>query len=412
MALYSLNLDSEWNRYQKNKVPEDVVKTVKRFIRHLNLTDIGEKRQYFYAVRLRKVYEIMQESFLNPTKDDIMELMDTLKHRDYEENTVEDYKTTIKRFYKWLLNDDEGFPPEVAWIKRKSRIGRTKKPEDLITENEINSLIDNCTNSRDRALFSLLYDSGCRIGEILTLRIKDLIFDNYGGIVKVTGKTGFRNVRIFGNSTIYLRNWLDSHPDQNNPDSWLFCGYAYKTTIKKQMTYDDVHSALRKALKRAGITKRIHPHLFRHTRASIIAQKSVPTSIFESEMGWIPGSRQVRTYVHLTGKQVDDRFLEAMGIKKKEENHEEIRPKICPRCGESNVSTSSKCRKCWLPLNEKGLEEQQAIEIRKIVDLISSVKNDKKAFTAVIEYIMNSPQQQEIITRYGISLENEENKES
>ena len=401
MALYSLNLESEWARYQKNQVPEDVVKTIRKFIRHLNLTDIGDKRQYFYAVRLRKVYEIMQGSFLKPTKDDIMELMDVLKHRDYEENTVEDYKSTIKRFYKWLLTDDQGIPPEVAWIKRKARVGRTKKPEDLITEEEINSLLDNCTNARDRALFSLLYDSGCSIGEILTIRIKDLVFDNYGGIVKVTGKTGFRNVRIFGNSTIYIRNWLDSHPDQNNPDAWLFCGYAYRTTIKQQMTYDDVHSALRKALKRAGITKRIHPHLFRHTRASIIAQKAVPTSIFEAEMGWVPGSRQVRTYVHLTGKQVDDSYLEAMGIKKKEEFHEEMKPRLCPRCSEPNVSTATRCRKCWLPMNEVGVREQETQEIEQLENLLVSVKDNKQALQSVVQYIWADEHIRELLTKYG-----------
>lgn len=206
MTFYNLDLESEWKRYDRNNVPQEVVATVKKFVRYLNLTDIGEKRQYFYAVRLRKVWELIPDSFLNPTKDDIEELIDKIKHKGYEENTVEDYKTTVKRFYKWLLSDYKEFPPEVAWIKRKSRVGRTKKPEDLITENELESVIASSRNARDRALLSTLYDSGCRMGEILTLRNKDLQFDNYGCILRVAGKTGFRNVRVFGNSVAFLRS--------------------------------------------------------------------------------------------------------------------------------------------------------------------------------------------------------------
>ena len=44
----------------------------------------------------------------------------------------------------------------------------------------------------------MLYDSGCRIGELLTLRVKDIEYDDYGIRLTVNGKTGVRRVRTVG----------------------------------------------------------------------------------------------------------------------------------------------------------------------------------------------------------------------
>jgi integrase len=54
---------------------------------------------------------------------------------------------------------------------------------DLITRGDIERMLDACNNARDKALISLLYDSGCRIWEILTLRMEDIVFDEYGMIL-------------------------------------------------------------------------------------------------------------------------------------------------------------------------------------------------------------------------------------
>ena len=119
-------------------------------------------------------------------------------------------------------------------------------------------ILQNCKNARDRALFSLLYDSGSRLGEIMTLRNKDVDFDQYAAVLFVTGKTGYRKVRVFGNSVSHLREWQNSHPHRDDNDFWLFCGIS-DNTKDKAMTYDDLHSALKKILRRAGIKRRIYP---------------------------------------------------------------------------------------------------------------------------------------------------------
>ena len=116
------------------------------------------------------------------------------------------------------------------------------------------------------------------------MRIKDLRFDDYGAIISVTGKTGFREVRIIGNSIYYLKEYLNDHPLKDH-DSWLFI-----MKNNERMSYDEVRSMILRAKRRSGIKRRIYPHLFRHTRASIMASK-VAEAPLESQMGWVHGSR-------------------------------------------------------------------------------------------------------------------------
>jgi len=64
-------------------------------------------------------------------------------------------------------------------------------------------MVEICENARDKALVSGLYESGVRISEWLGVKIKDIIFDDYGAKIKVTGKTGTRQIRLI-DSVPYL----------------------------------------------------------------------------------------------------------------------------------------------------------------------------------------------------------------
>jgi integrase/recombinase XerD len=65
----------------------------------------------------------------------------------------------------------------------------------MLIEEDVLKMI-NCTQKKiDRAIIALLWDIGARIGEIGTLKIKHIKFDEYGAIVNLKDKTGYRRVR-------------------------------------------------------------------------------------------------------------------------------------------------------------------------------------------------------------------------
>jgi site-specific recombinase XerD len=62
----------------------------------------------------------------------------------------------------------------------------------------------------------------------------------------------------------YLKEWLEEHPDQNDPEASLWFNFAKKTEKLEAMQYGAIRMQLDKIYKKAGISKKIHPHLLRH----------------------------------------------------------------------------------------------------------------------------------------------------
>ena len=73
-------------------------------------------------------------------------------------------------------------------------------------------------------------------------------------------------------------------------------------------------------------------------------------------LGWVGDSRMASTYVHLSGRNIDNALLKLNGIKTENEVSSEehkLRIKTCLRCQESNSPTSSFCSRCGSPLDMK-----------------------------------------------------------
>jgi integrase/recombinase XerD len=68
-------------------------------------------------------------------------------------------------------------------------------------------IVNDCVSSKDKALFSTMYDSGARHGEIIDMKNKDVEYDQYGAVlsIPVTEKTGFSHVRVFGKKVAIFR---------------------------------------------------------------------------------------------------------------------------------------------------------------------------------------------------------------
>ncbi len=285
--IYKDTVEQELERNERLIGIKPITDSLKSFATDLKIQEgLTDHRIIFYLIRLRVLSKMMPDVFLNPSMEDLKSAIVNLQSKaNISPRTVEDYKQAIRKYYKWKLSDRE-FQKRVQWIKvRGNSVNRLKKSEEMVTVEEMHKLVENCISVRDKALFSLLYDSGCRVGEILTLRIRDLQNDQWGTVLHVSGKTGERMVRIVGDSVPYLREWVQQHPKANNPDSMVFVSTSAQA-YSEPMNYPEMARALNRAKRRAGITRRIHPHLFRHTRAYILASK-VAEAPLESQMGWI-----------------------------------------------------------------------------------------------------------------------------
>lgn len=313
--------------------------------------------------------KFLGKKFEDANKDDIIKLVQTIEKQGYADWTKVDYKVIIKKFYSWLRGmERKEYPQEVKWIRTTLKNRKNKLPEELLTKGEVQKIIDVADHPRDKAFVSMLYESGCRIGELATLQIKNITFDNLGCVIKVSGKTGDRRIRLV-ESTRYLARWISSHPNKNNPESPLWVGYGRKNS-NKLLCYNALVKNLKIFGRKAEINKKIYPHLFRHSRATELASHLTEFQL-KKMFGWSMSSDMASIYVNMSGRDIDDAILKLNGIKKEKK---ELDPLNCPRCHHTNPATADMCSECGQALDIKGVMEE--IDFNKVVNKVLD-KNPK-----------------------------------
>jgi integrase/ribosomal protein L40E len=330
---------------------------IERFEYDLKLNSYSVGRIEKYWCFLRRIHELLETCFENAERRHLEALVIKIDQNNaWSDWTKADFKRIVKFFFRWLKfgNLEGDYPEIVKWIKVKEKKSNSKTPDQILTKEEIELMASKANNIRDKALVLTLYESGCRIGELLNMKIKDIAFDSYGCYILVSGKTGWRRVRIIEYSKDLLA-WLDTHPFKNNPESYVWISLE-EPKPENTLRPESVNNLLKSLAKKANISKRVHNHAFRHARATHLA-KHLSEAIMKQFFGWIPNSKMASVYYHLSGKDVDEALLKLHGIKQEKMKEETPKIKICQRCGEPNPIFTHFCKKCNAPLDLKVMLE-------------------------------------------------------
>ena len=353
------------------------------FTDHCFAEGLSRDRVIHYLQILQSIGEKLENPFKEAGKEDIVNFVAWLERSDYSDWTKHDYKVSLKKFYRWL-GGGEDYPEEVRWIKTTMKRKNNKLPEELLTEQDVSRLIEAADHPRDKALVSVLYESGCRVSELLSLRIRSISFDKYGAVIIVAGKTGMRRVRLIA-SAPHLSTWVNTHPLRNDPGSPLWVGIS--TTNKNQpLNYSGARKLLRVLGRRAGLKKPLNPHIFRHSRATHLANVLTEAQM-DQQFGWVQGSDIPSTYVHLSGRDVDRTLLSHYGLQDDEgEEESALKPKRCPRCRQLNSYDAKFCGSCGCPLDLVALVEIER-ERHEADRLMSQLIEDDQVKQLLLEKI-------------------------
>lgn len=372
-------------RLDRLPLHEQTKKSILEFDMFLAASQLSLSRRIKYMEVLPTVARDLGVPFHDAKKDDLVRYLSTLESKPYSIWTTHTYRVVIKRFWKWLKGNDEEYPVEVKWIK--TSIPRSKKPtrhaDDNLVEDDVRRMIQACTHPRDRAIIATFWDAGGRVGEVGTLWNTDIRHDKYGAVISVEGKTGGRPIRLVL-AVPYIIEWMSFHPLRAHDKFplWIITSNLHKN---QPLTYNAIRDMLRKAARKAGITKRVNPQSWRHSRASNLAHHLNEFQM-NQRFGWVHGSTMPGTYIHWSGKDTDPAFLRISGIKTEEtqESVSALRPKVCSRCDTINSTDAKFCRKCSM-----GLDVVSAVQvderIRKQEDLLAELLKDDNVRKAIQE---------------------------
>jgi integrase len=250
-----------------------------------------------YLLELNTLSRMLGKDFRKATKDDLIALCGKLEQRYSNVHSKSRFKITLKKLYKIIEGDNEEYPKKVRWVKVRNGINY-KLPEDILTESDVRAIVQACYDIREKSFVSMHYLTGCRSGELLNLRIRDIAFDDKGAVFRINGsKTegSKRMIRITSGLEM-LRTWLSQHPDPK-PDNlvWMMDYYSSRGLFRK----------INRRMKIKGFTKHISAHDFRRGRATYLAGQNLNAFQLMSFFGWRKPSTALY-YVALSGKQLDD----------------------------------------------------------------------------------------------------------
>jgi len=336
---------------EKEKFNKKLLKDYHRFCIANNLALHTRKS---YLIALAHFSKYVKKPFKKVTRKGIENYVISLN--DYAEKTKQIRKVVVKKFYQWLYKmKKKKYPDCVDWIS--ATLKNSKRNLDILTREEVLNIANATDNLRDKAMILVLYESACRVSEICDLKIKDALFDEYGVVLTVFGKTGERKVRLLkSESAVYiLRDWLNNHPYKDNTEKALFASRINNGDI---ITPDAVEAMLRKIKRKIGMKKRVYPHLFRHTRLTHLTRKGYPEAWLRNFAGWSGSSHMPEVYIHLSMRDQDEMMLKKEGlIESKKTKDKILKPIKCPKCFEINSKTNKFCSKCATPLDDESREK-------------------------------------------------------
>ncbi|HEY6884675.1 MAG TPA: tyrosine-type recombinase/integrase, partial [Nitrososphaeraceae archaeon] len=218
----------------------DIINFISSMKTEINLS-ANHIRNNIMVLTLLSQFHNNKKSFKQMTRQDVLSYLDKLRKPESDDplhrwiGTYNAYRTLILKFFKWLYYPDlpESHRPRPHIVENIPELKRKEqsiyKPSDLWTVEDDVLFLKYCPSIRDKCYHMISRDTGCRPHEILKLKIKDVVFKTSGNNqyaeVLVNGKTGSRYIPLI-NSIPYVKDWLDQHPQQRNPNAPLICGYG------------------------------------------------------------------------------------------------------------------------------------------------------------------------------------------
>lgn len=220
--------------------------------------------------------------------------------------------------YKSFLHHvNEGKPYSKNILKLKEPKGKIK----IFTKEQVETIYHSTTNIRDRFLVLLLFETGLRIGEALSLFLEDFQFDakqrKHKLKLKDRGelpnggklKTGSRKLEVSQSLMDLYDDYLYEVIDDYNPDHNFVFVKLWGKNLGEPMTYSDVYATFKEIERKTGI--HITPHLFRHTHGTIYYLETKNIKMVQERLGHSQVQTTINLYVHPSDDEIREDWEKA-----------------------------------------------------------------------------------------------------
>lgn len=261
------------NTIQKEETSND--EYLQLFLDAKRIEGCSERTIQYYSATVDRLLQIIKTPVRKITTEEIRRyLVEYQKINNCSKATVDNVRRNISSFFSWLEEEDYILKSPMRRIHKI----KTKQPvKEIISDEAIELIRDNCQCPRDLAMIDLLYSTGIRVGELVNLNISDVDFEARECVVFGKGDKE-RKVYFDAKSKIHLLNYLSKRND-NNPALFVTLDAPHE-----RLKISGVEIRIR-ALGRKLNMGKIHPHKFRRTMATRAIDKGMPIEQVQRLLG-------------------------------------------------------------------------------------------------------------------------------
>ena len=360
--------------------------TALRFLDHLGALGLSVGRVAKYSGHLPVLLRAIDVDLKAMTREDVERVVAWINSRPYKEWTKHDMKLTLRKLVQYAkcgsCAKGTPLPAEVSWVSLTVKENDSRvTPESLLTPADFKAIVTATRNKRDRAMVYVLFEAALRPGELLTMRVDSVVFKNDYCLISANGKTGVKRIPLVV-SYKPLLEWLQEHPQRDNPNAPLWCSLATNYDWR-QLSYRHFRTVIRRLAANAGLKKDVWPYLYRHTSLTALA-KVFTESRLEQFAGWTYGSKMTRRYVHFSARDLEDAVLELHGLKEPDKDGGIAKLVECPRCKNKNPFGEVRCNFCGFILDRLLAEEMDQKTAERDLELQSRLQRLEQTITSLL----------------------------
>ncbi len=206
-------------------------------------------------------------------------------------NTVNQRLAALRFFFVKTLHRPWN-TAETPYPKRVKNLPKIMSPE------EVGLLIESADLPFHRVILMTLYATGARRSELANMRVSDI--DSKRMVVRIHGK-GLKDREVMLSKV--LLDALREHWKRHQPREWLFPGginHRYSTPITTKVPWQ----ACRRAAKRCGLEKKVHPHVLRHCFATHLLDDGTDLRTIQLLLGH-SSLEQTARYLHVSKRHLN-----------------------------------------------------------------------------------------------------------
>jgi integrase/recombinase XerC len=236
---------------------------------------------------------------------------------DFAKVSISRKLSAIRSFYRYLLRERLVATSPVATTSSPKL---DKRLPDFLTLEEMVRLLEapdltTTRGQRDRALMELLYASGLRVSELVSLDLEQINLNT--GEIRVWGKGAKERVVLMGKPAARA---LNTYLSQGRPQ--LLGKKSRALFVNRdggRLTERSIERTLTKYARAAGISKRVHPHMLRHTFATHLLDGGADLRVVQELLGHA-NLASTQIYTHVTKSQAKKVYLSAHPLVRETDN--------------------------------------------------------------------------------------------